>query len=288
MSFDEIGPAFWDYPYIPLSETYPDPEPVWGETLKGAFHVDCELQWKQFHAKAVKALAHHSSENIINKFLPKELLKLGLPAGIKRYGKLENLPQQNQELVQNKNCIFYLLLELFSQEGISLNFETTQKWRGFSNKFFRSTKGATAYDKTSTLQTFIHAEVNRLNGKNASDKLNKERMRIVLSTVRLHLSCLEIKVNNLSELTKLTESYTASIKIEKSDSNSKPSSHTGKHIKNWKLRHIKPILWYFPESIRNSLRTLISQERGDGFEPIENLKDRSINELAYNLFTLAR
>lgn len=281
MSFD---PDDFNYGYghwqgdagIPLSiflgnASFPNEEDADHQNLRQQ-----ELIQQEFVLKASKLFAHLDSESAILDALTRELLKIGLPYAVKRYGRLEELPVANQELSQNENCLRYLTIQLFSEQAITLDAETLK----IVDKAVSEISSAlpyVAYDKISRFQKFLHAEIVRHNGSRADLAIDRTRMREILSTARLHLSCEENKVSSLAKLRSLSSLYASRIAAEK-QGNTK--SWNGSDIKNWKLRHIKPMVWYYRESMRRRLRQLVSNKMVSEKQDVESLKDQCANTLA--------
>lgn len=234
------------------------------------------LREQELILKAAKVFAHLGTESAIFDALARELLKVGMPYAVKRYGKLERLPVENQELSQNENCLRYLAIHLFSEYTIALDTEVLKTIdRSLSD--IKSTSTSVAYDKTGRFQEFLHREVVHQLGAGANLQIDQERMRTILSTARLHLSCEENRLGNLGEFRALSSLYASRISAEK-QRNSK--SRYGSDIRNWKLRHLKPMVWYFKEPTRAKLRMLVSEELTAEGRSLDSLKDQCAELLA--------
>lgn len=234
------------------------------------------LRQQELILKAAKIFAHLDSELAIFGALARELLKVGMPYAVKRYGRLEELTVQNQELSQNENCLRYLAIQLFSEYAITLDTEALKTIdQAVSDIISAST--SVAYDKAGRFQQFLHGEIVRRNGFGADLKIDRERMRTILATARLHLSCEENRLSNLDELKALSSLYASRIAAEK-QRNSK--SWYGSDIRNWKLRHIKPMVWYYRKSMRAPLRMLVSKKLAADGQSVASLKGQCANLLA--------
>lgn len=234
------------------------------------------LYQQELILKAAKVFAHLDSKRAILSALARELLKVGKPYAIRRYGRLEGLTVESQELSLNENCLRYLAIHFFSEHAVILDTKILQ----IIDKAVLDVKSISsdiAYDKIRQFQEFLHSEIVRHKGVGADLRLDREQMQTILSTARLHLSCEEVKVNNLEGLTALSSRYALRIAAEKK---SNSESRYGSNIKNWKLRHIKPLVWYYGISVRESLRMLVSQKLGAGAVSVTSLKDQCTNLLA--------
>lgn len=238
--------------------------------------VGQSLRQQELVLKATKIFAHQTSKKAILDALTNELLKIGMPYAVGRYGRLEGLSVEDKELSQNENCLRYLAINLLSEHGITLDTRQLQII-DLSVSQLGSASTGIAYDKTGRLQEFLHKEIARHHGVGADILIDRERMRILLSTARLHLSCEESKVKGLRKFAALSSLY-SSRRTSEMQSNLK--SNYGGSIKNWRLRHIKPLVWFYRASIRVSLRKLAFKEADFVFGSVTALKDHCIDIVA--------
>lgn len=139
-----------------------------------------------------------------------------------------------------------------------------------------STPDLIPYDKVALVRRCIHQLAIDSAGRNGHLQLDKNRMRNLLSLLRLHFSNLESQVQSAKELRSIYSRYSSARKAERFGPETKKIL-TGKKIQNWRMRSLHPLTFYFPFSARNSLDRLISHVASDTIKVTRTL---AANELA--------
>ncbi|XAZ21242.1 hypothetical protein LVY75_04680 (plasmid) [Sinorhizobium sp. B11] len=231
-------------------------------------------EWRWALHEADTALSgEHQWPDTERPFL-KSLLSMGKAYAISRYSKWEDLPYSSAITATLTHGLRALLEQYLSGEGVKVN--TAQRvWLASVLKEAGSKPFLVAYDRTGILRTAIHTLADSPGNPGAA-ALSRDSTRAILSLARLHYSIVEIGVGSLEELRSLEKLYeTARSHLPEQDTG---RSQPGKgHIKNWPLRHLHPLTYLFPFSVRHTIDRALRHE-----SITTDVPDRSIllNELA--------
>ena len=133
-----------------------------------------------------------------------------------------------------------------------------------------------AYDRAGLVRLRLHELAIDEGGPDAYLELDKGAMRRVLSLLRLYFANHECKVHSVAEFLEIHLRYEAARTAEKRGFDTSQKV-TGNRIANWRLRSLQPISFYFPYSVRRTLRRMMDQDKSS-----ERSMDRqtAANELA--------
>lgn len=180
----------------------------------------------------------------------RKLLQYGSNIAVWRYGQAESLPRRYQLLTRNVECITFLLHDFFLRvEKIALTLELNNRITFIVNELKKKDESKIAYQRIGELRQFICCEVDLAKGIGQSSLCDREEMRLLLSTARLHLCLNELLKHHTFDITSLQKRYISAVAIEAALPSSNP--RTGKkNIYRWRLRHFRSLLYYFPLEIR--------------------------------------
>jgi hypothetical protein len=176
--------------------------------------------------------------------------KLAIKEEIEKYMLKEKIPTEFAQLVQNKNCLQHLLgffLKVHLQK--SFTEELLRPCTKLSTLLIKNTELETPYNRTSQFRDFLYQVCKNIKGDDSELKIPSKLIRIILSTSRLHLSIMDESNLSVSELTKVIQKQQSAFNQEQKKGevdfikeNSAPSKLHKQFIKNWKCRHLFPVL----------------------------------------------
>lgn len=189
-----------------------------------------------------------------------KVLQYGSNIAVRRYGRAEKLPKRYQLLAKNAECISFLLHDFFLRvENITLTQDLNKRIISIVNELRKKDENKLAYERVGELRQFIYYEVDLAKGKGQSALCGREEMRVLLSTARLHLCLNELLKHHTLDITSLHKRYLSSIAIEFAMPSS--STQVGKRsIYRWRLRHLRPLLYYFPLELRHFIMDFMKKD----------------------------
>jgi hypothetical protein len=199
------------------------------------------------------------------------MLNLGRPYAIARYARREQLDFFSAMTATLPYGIRALINQLLASEGIARTREVEARIR---NVLDVSKMGhVTAYRQTGMLQIALHQIANESAKHLGGTKLNRDQMRAILALARLYFSTIEIRLKSIEELRSLYKIYELERVVAWQDNDVRITTN-GRFIRAWRLRHVQPLIDFYPYSIRHGLERALAHKLFD-FDR-ENL----VNELA--------
>ena len=168
---------------------------------------------------------------------------------ISSYAKKENIPVEFAKLAKKSDCI-KVLTGFFFKRCLVIPFDgkVINEAEDLINKWIKNASFETPYEKTRHFQIFLHEICIRKNGVDSELNLPPDLMRVILSTSRLHFSYMDEMNESLYYLGRVINKCTiaANNELKVINYGFSPeylvSEENGKKfIKNWKVRHLKPI-----------------------------------------------
>jgi len=220
-------------------------EPIW-----------CNLQiakseWKFELYRAKRYLREEESWEYLEPLLIKSILSEGRKYAVRRYAMEENIPVNEAIIAALPNGLQALLSQFLTRHQISLSKYDWQKLHSTIQNSVDS-KQLTAYSKTTLIRNWLLNSIYGIDQYKSTSKLDLKLLRILLSQVRLYFSVKEIAVISFSDLISIEDRY----KIQKNkayhDDSNEYSSPT-RIIKNWKIRHLRSLLYYYPYEFRHAI-----------------------------------
>ena len=231
--------------------------------------------WRWALHKAETALGAASDWRDVEPNFVKDLISLGRRYAVLRYARWEMLSFSSALTATFPHGIRALLDQFLGANG---PLATPANRLAMQSAFKEATVKADliAYERAGLIRAAFHQIACDKLGPEGHLTFDREGMRAILSLCRLHYSASEIGVHTLRDLHKLDRLY------ENARSNvTKGSAQaylvTGKKIHNWQMRHLHPLTFFYPYSIRNALaRGIRDLEQGCASDS----RSAAANELA--------
>lgn len=208
-------------------------------------------EWRWAVHESENALHDHQDWGYLEADFIKDLLNLGRRYAVARYASWEGIYYQTALTATFKHGFRALLDQFLIAEKV---FEADDQRRNIhsSVRLANAETHLTAYHRTAIVQSAIHRSADDA-APSGHLLLDKGRMRNILSLARLHYCVDEIKGQSLSKLNKLDHMYENARLL--AQSGGECASPVGaQKIQNWELRHLHPLIFLYPYSIRHSLR----------------------------------
>lgn len=189
------------------------------------------------------------NQHLLNDFL-KGMLALGRRYAITRYAKSEHLDYATALTATYVHGIRALVNQFLSSEQIRRTTDVEAIVRIALDP--DPTSRMTAYQKTGLMQLALHRIADEAPGHPGSEKLDRYRMRDLLSLTRLYFSSVELRDISLDHLRSIHETYSISRTFEKNECR-EHAPINGSHIRAWRLRHIRSLVYFYPYAIRFGL-----------------------------------
>ena len=231
-------------------------------------------EWDWAIRQAEKRLRPPLSNQELEQTLLRAFLSLGRPYAIARYASWEKVPYLSAQTASLPLGLRALLFQYLSGQNCHLPHQHSSLIRSVLEKATK-TPDVTAYNRTSMVQSLIHHIAQETKGRGGVDYLDREATRIMLSLTRLYFSVLEIKFDTFADMSELCARYAGRREAEKHSSSPSPPTKQI-YIRNWRMRHLRPLTDFFPFAIRYGL------ERGIRHVELNKAltKEIAVNELA--------
>lgn len=231
--------------------------------------------WRWGVHQGEQALRDAQSWSEIERPFVSGLLALGRKYAVNRYAAWEDLPRSAAWAATLPYGFKALLEQYLMGEGLRLG----RQHRALLNDTLDRTENqpdVLAYHRVGALQSAIHRIARDLLpiGPKA---LDRHRTRTILSLARLRYSVLEADVKTVHDVEALQERYRKARDTELAAAATHAPVLNGKHIRNWRLRHLHSLHYFFPRSVRNAFLRAVWHGKTAAVPP-----DRTVvvNELA--------
>lgn len=230
-------------------------------------------RWMLHEAEASLGRAHSCAE--IEAGFLKAILASGRRYAVARYARSERLAFSSAITATFPYGIRALLYQYMAGE-VALGDISQQKIIHQAFQDAIANHELMAYDRTGLVRQRLHQLAIAGAGPNGHLSLSKEGMRNALSLCRLYFSTIECNIRSIPELINLNWRYdfARSIAERKFDQS---RVITGNYVENWKIRHLRPLIYFYPYSARNALARAIHQTTKD-MKPLS--RAHAANELA--------
>lgn len=198
----------------------------------------------------------------------RNMLRLGHSYAVVRYAQWERLDYPSAITATLPHGIRALINQFLAAEAIPRSTGTEERIRSVLT--YGQANAMTAYRRAGVLQAALHDIADETVAHPGGEALDRERTRAILALARLHFSARELRLSSVTELRELAEAYTAD--RETLGATRKAPTSNRRSIRNWRLRHIRSLLDFYPYSIRHSLARAA---RSDQFDRVA-----VVNELA--------
>lgn len=169
----------------------------------------------------------------------------------------EKLPGYYASILKTNNCIDILVKGiLYKVCKIEPANEISNQISNLSISLRENSSRLTAYDRVTNVQQFIHSTVDQYFSVGAARMIPVAPMKNALCAARLHF--------NISDITDRQPSYTeyidtvsnASLQIEYDDPRPSTALSEKRSWPRWRVRHLRPISYYFPQNHRTTIQAL--------------------------------
>lgn len=232
------------------------------------------LQWRWAMHQAKRRLPYFGSSQEIEQDLVRALILLCRPYAIARYAKWERVDFPSALTASLPLGLKALLSQYLSGQGLNKR----QQFNGPVRDALMAAAAmtdVTAYRRTSVVQALIHEIARETVDHSGPGSLDREATRKMLSLARLHFSVAEIDLSSFAEMARLSRIYERE-RLDQTVAGNEEQARPGRYIRNWRLRHLRPLSDLFPFAIRHGLeRGMRHVERNDAIS-----REIALNELA--------
>lgn len=230
-------------------------------------------EWRWAIHQAEMSLSVSASGPALEQELVRALIELGRAYAIARYAKWEKIPYSSALTVSVPLGFKALLNQYLIGQGL-LKAPNSRERVLYALADKQGDDKSIAYNKVGIIQEMIHNLAYDVFGVHGPASLRRNATRTMLSLARLHYSVEELRLNNFSDVAKLLSNYANARKYTML--NEKEYITPGRHIRNWRLRHLRPLTDLFVYSIRGTLNRGINHN----IYGVEIQREAAVNELA--------
>jgi len=267
--------------------------------LAGGGDEEYDLGPKEFetHLKLrrelLKSISHLNSIEKVRDRTLRKLFDSGVDKALLEYMADEGLNYENVTLAKQNNALPILLRNsILSILKINLSRTLFDEVNEFCHSIYVNECNEIVYLRVRGVQKYLHELAVKMRGTGAEQDLPSEEMRILLSTVRLHLNFIDLKCRQsqyVKEILSKTsaEELNSQLNIEKklseiTDAKLSPFIPARKsYIRNWRRAHYQSLLAYFDESIANKIVAIINLNcQGEDYcydTPLSSFKERALD-----------
>lgn len=230
--------------------------------------------WRWALHRAASSLGD-ASGSILEEKLTRSLVELGRRYAISRYAKWEKL-KYPAALTATMHFGIRALLDQFCASERAL---AEPEHRAEIQRALREAAGAasmTAYERTGMVRSMIHQRAQSPTRPTGHLSLNRYRMREILSLCRLYFLAIEISVCDFKSLHRLNLLYDHCRRNSQKEEEL-AGTLNGRYIVNWKMRHLHPLTFQYPYSVRGVIERGIRHIAVEGHALSHGL---AVNELA--------
>lgn len=188
------------------------------------------------------------------------MLALGRPYAVARYASWERVDYPSAVTATLSHGIRALVNQFLVAEAVARSRRSDECIRGiFGN---REQSGMIAYRRAGLLQAAIHRIADETPGHPGRAALDRGRTRTMLALTRLYFSVVELRTATVGDLQALLTHYDVEREAARSDQTRMIPS--GRTIRAWRLRHVRPLLDIYPYAVRHGLaRAVVNLPPGD-------------------------
>ncbi|CAO4191866.1 hypothetical protein [Methylorubrum extorquens] len=231
-------------------------------------------EWRWAMHEADKQLAPLLDAAGFERALVRALSSMGRPYAIARYAQWERVPKASALTAALPYGFKALLTQYLQAEGLQRTDVERERIRTTLSTA-RDAQVVNAYERVGMLQTALHELAYHVKGSHGPRRLDQEGTRMILSLARLHFAVAESRVECFREIVELNARYEAARHSYRSGEDEyRPV--VGRHLKNWRARHLRPLSDLYPFSIRHAL----ARGANSGSLSGEHARTIAMNELA--------
>lgn len=231
-------------------------------------------EWRWAVHQAEITLCASASGQELERDLIRALINLGRGYAVARYAKWEKVPHPSALTAMLPFGFRALLSQYLAGQGLLGVRDCRERVRAALG-VASQTDGKVAYQRAGIVQALIHDLAADALGRSGRSCLHRDAARVMLSLARLHYSVEELRLDGFAAAANLSGTY-AQVREKFVSDDAGGQCHSGRHIPNWRMRHLRPLTDLFPYSIRGVIDRGVSHVASG--EEIK--RDIAINELA--------
>jgi hypothetical protein len=223
-----------------------------------------EWVWQVYQAE--RRLREFSTTLELENAYSRQLHNLGQAYSVRRYARFEGIPYQSAVAAVLSTGIRALFAKYLMNERLKLNTEEIGRINFIINDMYDD-RAPIAYLMTSKIQAIINLA--------SKTPLSREATRQILSLFRLHFSVIESQFGGLTGITSLEKKYLKERTLRMNGSTA--LTYNGSFKKNWPLRHLVPLTFFYPASLRQAFSRGIAHQFS---EDLPLTRTMIVNEIA--------
>lgn len=228
-----------------------------------------ELENSSRFKVAAKLVAGLSGSREIKLALIQKIHHDSIDSAIVRYMTKEALPEYYAAILKSQNCIDRLVEGVLYRVCKLKAAQTLTEQIGSLSSSMRSNPGRlAAYDRVTLMQQFIHQTVDHHLGVGAARSIPVPPMKNALSAARLHLGILDVLDRRPGYVVYIDSLSTATLQLEYDEPRQSTAPFGKRSWPRWRVRHLRPLSYYFPvdrRALLHALRSLDESTTSDEF-----------------------
>lgn len=189
-----------------------------------------------------------------------DVLRRGLQSMAIRYCDYENLPSDYAEVALQKFILADSIEQHLKMQSITLSEREFNELAGIVANLYKNKNNKNIYSRVGEIQHYVHLKAKKYLGNHGELKLNSEIMRKLLSLSRLHLNIVDLKKSNIDVIINELK-VNHQTRGRKIDPFPNYLLKAGKRfIKNWKVRHLRSLLFFATRDERDFLQKLLKMD----------------------------
>ena len=233
-----------------------------------------ELENSSRFKVAAKLVAGISGNREIKLALIQKVHHDSMDSAIVRCMAEEPLPVYYAAILKSPNCIDSLVEGVLYRVCKLKASQTLTEQIGSLSSSMRSNAGRlAAYDRVTLMQQFIHQTVDHYLGVGAARSIPVLPMKNALSAARLHLGIFDVIDRRPSYVVYIDGLSTATLQLEYDEPRQSTAPFGKRSWPRWRVRHLRPLSYYFPAERRALLQALRSLDEST---PADQFVDKAL------------
>lgn len=218
--------------------------------------------------EAARIVAGLTEKSEVRSNLIQNLMREEVDWAIKRYLKIEQIPYPYHSLIRLEDCIEILLRGIFYKVvGLPRNSSLDSEIFRLCTSLRANKEKLIVYDRVSLLQNFLHEKLRRYTTIEVVENDFVKPIRCLLSVSRLHLNLVDLEMRDPAYNVYMHEVSSARASLEYLAPSLPPLAAEGKKIyKRWRVRHLRPISYFYRRVGRRRLSALLGLDIEMPFE----------------------
>jgi len=220
---------------------------------------------------AAKLVAGISGNREIKFALIQKVHHDSMDSAIVQYMANEALPAYYAAILKSPNCIGSLVEGvLYRVCKLKASQTLTEQIGSLSGSMRSNQSRITVYDRVTLMQQFIHQTVDHYLGVGAARSIPVPPMKNALSAARLHLGIFDVSDRRPGYVVYLDSLSAAALQLEYDEPRQSTAPFGKRSWPRWRVRHLRPLSYYFPQKRRALLQVLRSLDESTPAEQFVN------------------